>query len=49
MAMVGLFWITEGCVTEGDPIGRRRDEPGDVAPARGQRLVLLREWTAASV
>ncbi|MET7323445.1 hypothetical protein [Streptomyces sp. NPDC005549] len=49
MAMVGLFWITEGCVTEGAPIARRRDQPGDVAPVGDRRPALLREWTAASV
>ncbi|MGX1223295.1 hypothetical protein RKD42_004554 [Streptomyces ambofaciens] len=44
-----LARLADGTTTVGELVGWRRDEPGDVAPTRDQRLALLRAWTAASV
>ncbi|MFA3877368.1 hypothetical protein ABS735_27420 [Streptomyces sp. MMCC 100] len=44
-----LARLADGTTTVGELLGRRRDEPADVAPTKDQRVALLREWTAASV
>lgn len=44
-----LARLADGTTTVGELLRWRRDEPEDVAPAKDQRLALLREWTAATV
>ncbi|MFJ3360923.1 hypothetical protein [Streptomyces anthocyanicus] len=44
-----LARLADGTTTVGELLRWRRDEPEDVAPAKDQRLALLREWTVATV
>ncbi|MFE6672483.1 hypothetical protein ACFVFT_18270 [Streptomyces tendae] len=40
--------LPDGTTTVGELLGRRRDEPEDVAPTKEQRSALPRGWAAAS-